>query len=199
MPVARTEAGKAKQAGKARAATTGAASSVGRKIKAVRAEKGISLEQIANETGFTTAHLKEIEAGKATPSVGALLHIARALRIDSGSFLRERTPAHREQVKAYTQRTESYAYETLTPGAENKHLKAFHVTVEPGQEHTGVGYQHEGEEFEYVLRGTVEVVVGEHVNTLAAGESLHINSGIRHQLRNIGAETAELLVVIYSP
>jgi quercetin dioxygenase-like cupin family protein len=60
-----------------------------------------------------------------------------------------------------------------------------------------VGYQHEGEEFVYVLSGEIEVIVGDHVNTLDAGESLHFNSGIRHKLRNIGDEKAELVVVIY--
>ena len=87
----------------------------------------------------------------------------------------------------------------MTPGAENKHLKAFRVAIPAGQDHKGVGYQHEGEEFDYVLKGRIEVVVGDHVNTLAAGESLHFNSGIRHKLRNIGAEDAELIVVIYNP
>jgi quercetin dioxygenase-like cupin family protein len=51
----------------------------------------------------------------------------------------------------------------------------------------------------YVLAGKIEVVVGEHVNTLIAGDSLHFNSGIRHKLRSVSDEKAELIVVIYSP
>jgi quercetin dioxygenase-like cupin family protein len=43
------------------------------------------------------------------------------------------------------------------------------------------------------------VTVGDHVNTLSAGESLHFNSGIPHTLKNVGDERAELLVVIYTP
>jgi len=50
-----------------------------------------------------------------------------------------------------------------------------------------------------VLKGKVEVLVGDHVNTLKAGDSVHFNSGIKHQLFNVGRETAELIVVIYSP
>jgi quercetin dioxygenase-like cupin family protein len=45
----------------------------------------------------------------------------------------------------------------------------------------------------------VEVSVGDHVNRLGPGESLHFNSGIRHMLRNIGDEEALLIVVIYNP
>ena len=172
---------------------------VGRKIKKVRTGKKITFDKMANETGFSIDYLKKIEAGKVIPPVGTLLQIARALEIDSTLFLKKQETKLTERIRAYTERTENYAYTTLTPGAENKHLKAFLVTVDPLQEHKGVGYHHEGEEFVYVLSGKVEVVVGEHVNKLNEGESLHFNSGIRHQLRNTSKEKAELLVVIYGP
>lgn len=159
----------------------------------------MSLDYVANETGLSIEYLKMIEAGKKIPPVGTLLQIARALRIDSGFFLRDQESSLKSRIKAYTKRTENYAYTTLTPGAENKHLKAFKVAIEAGQDHKGVGYQHEGEEFVYVLKGKVELTVGDHVNTLDVGESLHFNSGIRHMLRNISDESAELLVVIYGP
>lgn len=176
----------------------GSPHSVSVQIKAARKAKDLSLDQIANETGFAVAYLKDIEAGKATPPVGALLQIAKALQIDSASLLRERSSLGKRQVDT-TKRTENYGYETLTPGAENRRLKAFRVTVEAGRHHSGGGYQHEGEEFNYVLKGRVQVIVGDHVNELAAGDSLLFNSGVKHQLRNVGEETAELIAVIYSP
>jgi quercetin dioxygenase-like cupin family protein len=172
---------------------------IGKKIKQVRTEKNMTLEQIANETGHSVDYLKAVEAGEERPPVGALLQISRALQVDSAFLLRGKESAIKDRVREYTKRTDEYAYETLTPGAENKHLKAFRVTIEPMKEHSGVGYQHEGEEFNYVIRGTIEVVVGDHVNRMEAGESLHFNSGIKHQLRNVGKEDAELLVVIYTP
>lgn len=172
---------------------------VGQKIKKARTGKKLKLDQLANETGFSIDYLKEIESGKTIPPVGALLQISRALEIDSGALLKEPESKLESRIKAHTKRTENYAYTTLTPGAENKHLKAFLVTVEARQDHKGVGYHHEGEEFVYVLAGKIEVGVGEHVNTLEQGDSLHFNSGIRHKLTNISDETAELLVVIYSP
>lgn len=174
---------------------------VGRKIKKARTGKKMTLDMLANETGYSVEHLKEIEDGKKTPHVGTLLQISRALQIDSGLLLEseEEKSNLKKRVKEYAKRTENYAYATLTPGAENKHLKAFKVTVGARQEHKGVGYNHEGEEFVYVLSGGIEVTVGEHVNTLKAGESLHFNSGISHKLRNIVDEPAELLVVIYGP
>jgi transcriptional regulator with XRE-family HTH domain len=172
---------------------------VGKRIRKERLKKKMSLDRVANETGFSIGYLKEIEAGKKIPPVGTLLQLAKALEIDSGFFLRAQETSLRSRIQAYTKRTENYAYATLTPGAESKHLKAFEVTIEAMQDHKGVGYQHEGEEFVYVLAGKIELIVGDHINRLNVGESLHFNSGIRHKLRNIGAEKAELLVVIYGP
>ena len=172
---------------------------VGKKIKKARMAKKFSFDQVANETGYSTEYLKEVEAGKIMPPVGALLQIARALQIDSGSLLREPESRLQSRIKAHTKRTENYAYTTLTPGAESKHLKAFRVLVEAQQTHKSVDYHHEGEEFVYVLSGKIEVSVGEHINTLEKGDSLHFNSGIRHTLKSVSDETAELLVVIYTP
>jgi quercetin dioxygenase-like cupin family protein len=172
---------------------------VGKTIKKVRQEKKMAYDQLANETGFSIDYLKKIESGKVTPPVGTLLQIARALEIDSGFLLKVQETKLKDRVKAYTKRTDNYAYETLTPGAENKHLKAFRVSIDAKKEHEGVGYQHEGEEFVYVLTGKIEIVVGEHVNRLKSGDSLHFNSGIRHQMRNLSNQTAEMIVVVYSP
>ena len=172
---------------------------IGQKIKKARTSKKFSLDRVANETGFSIEYLKEVEAGKAIPPVGALLQIARALEIDSGSLLKEPESKLQSRIKAQTKRTDNYAYATLTPGAENKHLKAFRVTIEAQENHKGIDYHHEGEEFVYVLAGRVEVAVGEHVNTLGQGDSLHFNSGIQHKLKSVSDEKADLLVVIYSP
>jgi transcriptional regulator with XRE-family HTH domain len=172
---------------------------IGEKIKQIRTKKKMTYDRLANDTGFSIDYLKKVESGKITPPVGTLLTIARALEIDSGFLLRQQESTLKKRIKAYTTRTENYAYTTLTPGAENKHLKAFRVVIEPLQNHQGVGYQHEGEEFVYVLSGKVEISVGEHVNVLEKNDSLHFNSGIRHNLRNTGKEQAELIVVIYNP
>lgn len=174
---------------------------VGKKIKKARMAKKISLDILANETGYAIDYLKEIEDGKKTPHVGTLLQISRALQIDSGLLLEgdDKKSNLKKRIKEYAKRTENYAYTTITPGAENKHLKAFKVIVEPQKDHKGVGYNHEGEEFVYVLSGSVEVTVGEHVNRLKEGDSLHFNSGIPHKLRNTLDKKAELLVVIYGP
>ena len=170
----------------------GALPPVGKTIHKIRTTKKISYDTLANETGFAIDYIKQIESGKVTPPVGALLSISRALEIDSGQLLKEDEDRKADRVKAYAKRTRNYAYTSLTPGAENKHMKAFRVAV-------GSRQQHEGEEFVYVLQGQIEVQVGEHVNKLKAGDSLHFNSNIRHLMRNPGDTPTEMIVVVYSP
>jgi quercetin dioxygenase-like cupin family protein len=172
---------------------------IGKRIRRTRTDKKIKLETLANETGLSKEILKNIEAGEKMPSVGNLLQISRALHIDSSLLLKEQDEAVEERSNAYVKRTDNYAYTSLTPNAENKHLKAFKVVVEAGSSHDGVGFQHEGEEFVYALEGKVEVQVGDHVNTLKKGDTLHFNSGIKHDLRNIGKTDAELIVIVYTP
>lgn len=172
---------------------------IGIKIKKIRLEKKLSLDFIANETGLSLDFIQAVESGQKRPPVGTLLQISRALGVDSGLLLKEQEETAEERVKAYTKRTDNYAYTPLTPGAENKHLKAFRITIEPQKTHEGVGFQHEGEEFSYVLSGQVEITVGDHINTLEPGDSLHFNSGVKHNLKNIGDTQAELIVVVYTP
>jgi len=165
--------------------------SVGGKIKNARLTKGVALDFVANETGFSTEYLESVETGGTMPPVGAILQIARALDIDSALLLKEQDTGMTDRIKASSKRTDNYAYKTLTPGVEKKHLKAFQITIDPMQDHSGVSYQ--------LLSGKIQVLVGDNVNILVEGDSLHFNSGIRHKLSNLGEEKALLVVVLYVP
>jgi quercetin dioxygenase-like cupin family protein/DNA-binding transcriptional regulator YiaG len=175
--------------------------SFGCKMRQLRQAKKMSLEHLANETGYSQRYLKEIEEGIAIPPVSAVIQIAKVLSIDSGSFLSSegQEASEKRRRESFFKRTQAYSYQTLTPSAETKHMKAFLVTIDPKQDHRMVEYRHEGEEFLYVLKGQVEVMVGEDQNLLQKGETLHFDSGIIHKLRNISEEVVELLVVIYTP
>jgi transcriptional regulator with XRE-family HTH domain len=173
---------------------------IGKRLLKLRREKKLTLKHIANETGQAPGYISQIEKGEKIPPVSVLLQLSRALEIDSSILLRqEQERVSKKSADDYQKRTEDYSYETLTHEARHKHLKAFKVFVDPKSDHKGVGYQHQGEEFQYVLKGKVEVMVGENRNILGPGDSLHFNSSIVHKLRNIGKAKAELLVVLYTP
>ncbi|MDY6881910.1 MAG: XRE family transcriptional regulator [Desulfatiglans sp.] len=170
--------------------------SIGKRLMKLRKEKGLTLKNLANETGLAQKYISSVEKGESTPPVSVLLQLSRALEVDSSILLRD---GQESTDEAYQKRTEAYTYETLTPEARHKHLKAFKVFIDPGTVHEGVSYQHLGEEFHYMIRGKIEVMVGENKNVLSPGQCLHFNSSIVHKLRNIGKEKAEILVVLYTP
>lgn len=172
---------------------------LGDRIRLARQEKKMSLEYLARETGKTEEYLAKIESNEAFPPVGMLLQLARALQVDTGTFLRpdgteEVLPADRSK------RTDNYFYQHLTESSAGKHLKAFDIRIPP---HTtareGIGYRHGGEEFAYVLEGVMEYTVGENISRLEPGQSLHFNSAIPHNLTNVGDEEAHLIVILYTP
>lgn len=173
---------------------------LGKRLMKLRKAKRLALKYVSNETGLSAEYISQVEKGEVIPPVAVILQLSRALEVDSGVLLKEdKEKAGKQSEDGYLKRTQDYAYKTLTPEAKNKHLKAFKVAIDAESEHKGVSYQHVGEEFIYVLKGTVEVMVGENRNTLPPGENIHFNSSIVHKLRNISSERAELLVVLYTP
>ena len=175
--------------------------SFGTKMKQLRQARKIPFEQLATKTGFSQRYLKEIEDGITIPPVSVVIQIAKALSVDSGSFLsaEEQEASRKRRRESFFKRTQAYSYKTLTPDAEQKHMKAFLVTIDAKKDHRMVEYRHEGEEFLYVLKGDVAVRVGENQTLLKKGENLHFDSGITHRLSNLSDEEAKLLVVIYTP
>ena len=171
--------------------------SLGERIKNMRKKMKLDVNQLAEKVGCTPEYLQEIEDGKVSPPVGALIQISRALAVDSASLLSEGKKAERR--RSYRKRTRAYAYRNLTPDAQDKHLWAYMITMDPKKAHDMVEYKHEGEEFVYVLQGRVEIQVGEQVNVLKKGGSLHFNSGVSHNLRNLSTKQSKLLVVVYAP
>ena len=171
---------------------------IGRRIKEARQGKGLSLLELAEKAGCAEEYLGWIEEDQAEPPVSLLLRLAKALRVDPGLFLGP-TEATGRSFEEETKRTQHYSYKTLTPSEPDKHLMAFAVNLPPHTPHDGAGYQHDGEEFVYVLSGQVELTVGDEKVVLSEKESFRFSSGIDHHLANSSDREAELLVILYVP
>jgi len=171
--------------------------SLGERIREMRKKLNIGLNQLAERIGCPPEYLHEIEEGKISPPVGALIQISRALAVDSASLLAEDRKAERR--KSYRKRTSAYSYRSLTPEAEDKHIWAYLVTLDPEKPHEMVAYKHLGEEFVYVIDGKVEFQVGEDMHVLKKADSLHFDSARPHKLRNLSKKQTSLLVVVYTP
>lgn len=173
---------------------------LGQRVRVSREKMGLSIEDLAHESGYTADVLRDVEAEKMVPPVSLLLQLSRVLKLDmEDGEAEEDVKATRKRTKSHKKRVDSYAYNPLTKPAADKHLRAYNVTIEPNTEHKGVEYHHEGEEFVYVLKGGLVIQVGDNVSTLAKGDSIHFNSSLHHKLSNPTMETAKLLVVIYVP
>lgn len=179
---------------------SGEAGGFGAKIQKIRKSRDWTLESLAKVTGQTPEFMALVESDKMSPPVSFLLRLAGALGVDPGTFLRkEEQAAIRDQrAQAFIKRTKSYSYETLTPGAEESHLRAFMVTIESHHAHKPVEYRHEGEEFIYVMEGDLEFVLGGKPHVLKKGESIHFNSDIPHKLKSLSNEPTRCLVMLYT-
>ena len=174
--------------------------SFGQRIRAIREEKGLSIEDLSHETGYSSDILEKIEEDKMVPPVSLVLQISRTFRIDISELeSEEEKEALKRRRKSHKKRVESYAYTSLTRPGLDKHLRAYLVTIDPETSHKGVEYHHEGEEFIYILKGGLTIQVGENITKLDEGESMHFDSALHHKLSNPAKKTTELLVVIYIP
>ena len=174
--------------------------SFGGRIRRLRESKGLSIEILSHDAGYTVDFLKEIEEDKIAPPVAVVLQLGRVLKVDMDQLQENRDKeASRKRTASHKKRVASYAYEPLTRPGEEKRLRAYRVTIDPQTEHKGVEYHHDGEEFVYVLHGGLTISVGQNTSTLKKGECISFDSSLSHKLSNPTREKAELLVVIYVP
>jgi mannose-6-phosphate isomerase-like protein (cupin superfamily) len=170
--------------------------SFGQSIKAYREDKKLSIKDLAHETGYPADLLEKVEKDEITPPVALVLQLSRSLKVDVESLDDKKASS---RVKSQKKRAGSYAYKQLTKSGSDKHLGAYLITIEANTAHQGVEYHHEGEEFVYVLKGSLSISVGKNLNLLKQGECIHFNSALHHKLSNPSDEKAELLVVLYIP
>jgi electron transfer flavoprotein alpha subunit len=174
--------------------------SLGQRMKIGREKMGMSIEDLALETGYLPEILAGVEGDRTVPPVSLVLQISRVLKLNMDELeTQEDILATKRRSKSHKKRVDSYAYTPLSKPGPDKHLRGYLVTIDALTDHKGVEYHHEGEEFVFVLKGGVTVQVGENVSILAAGESLHFNSALHHKLSNPNPEITELLVIVYVP
>ena len=105
---------------------------IGKRLFKLRREKKLTLKHLANETGLASKFISQVEKGEIIPPVSIILQLSRALEIDSGILLAaEKKRAGKQSDEDYEKRTDAYTYETLTPEARHKHLKAFRIIYRP--------------------------------------------------------------------
>ncbi len=181
-----------------------------RKLKVLRKNQNITLAELAEQTGLTKGYLSRIENSKNPPPISTLGRIADALGADiTDLFLKseesegsqEITISRSNQRVPMNARGTSYGYiyENLAVEKKGKNMEPFIVTV--GFDHPvniETDFCHQGEEFLYVLEGTMEFFFKGRSYILEQGDSVYFDADIPHSGKSIGKKKAKLLIVIYS-
>ncbi|HOX27659.1 MAG TPA: cupin domain-containing protein [bacterium] len=182
---------------------------VGEKIKRLREKKGMSLQEFARTSGFSSALLSQIENHMVSPPLGTLIKLSRALDVEIGSFFEDIREApyslvrHNERkmisrVASKMGKKYGYSYESLAFDKKDRNMEPFIVTLEPATIKDSHAYAHEGEEFIFVLEGKMEVQLGDHTDVLEPGDSIYFDSSIPHLVRCVEGGVARIVAVIYT-
>lgn len=178
----------------------------------MRKAHAITLDRLAEQTGFTKSYLSKIENGLKVPPIGSLARISQELGADIALFFQKgdvfdagvdldpsvsfvRVGERQSVMRGGS--SFGYDYENLAHKKLRKHMEPF-VMIFPSHIGKEVFFEHEGEEFIFILSGRVEFMAGPRKYLLEPGDSLYFDSALPHRGRSLGDE-ARALVVIYKP
>ncbi len=186
--------------------------SIGDKIKQIRTQRDITVERLAELSDVSAQMISQIEDGHLAPSLAPLLKLARALGIRLGTFLDDAPQngpvvvngGNSEKIIRFSGGKEvtdksSLDFFSLAAEKEDRHMEPFLITVRPGEEKELNLSEHEGEEFIYVLEGSIRVHYGKDIYELEAGDSIYYDSVVPHYVHAAGTGQARILAVVYAP
>lgn len=180
--------------------------SIAKKIRELRISKGFSLERLAKITGLTKGYLSRIENSPKPPPIYTLSKISTALGVDVSKLLSDEVISADPPEITITRNVEhaitdgrgtpyGYVYEALAPRKFGKNMEPFLVT---DSFEWRTDFQHEGEEFLYVLEGKLEFFFKDKSYILEKGDSVYFDSVFPHGGRSLGEVPAKIMIVIYS-
>lgn len=179
---------------------------INQRIRMIRKQKRLTLQQLADLTEFTKGYLSRIENSTVSPRLPTLQAIARALEVDISVFFeesRERKKHKRsiDSVKANSDHQTStiesdaaYSYQPLVHTFAGKYMAPYLLRIERG--HTEC-FTHDSEEMIFVISGRVRLSYDGEKYLLEPGDSAYFDSRREHQLFNDQQEVAVLLNVVF--
>jgi transcriptional regulator with XRE-family HTH domain len=168
---------------------------LGRRVKLERLAKGMTLKQVADASGMSPTHISEIERGRTSPTVGALLRIAHALGKSATFFVEEdELPTvsivrrHERPHRTITEGGKDIAdADFLTRGIPAGRLRV--VQLQDFSDGRIQGATHQGEEILLILSGKVKATIGAESYELSEGDSIQFKGSIPHSFERMGDES----------
>ncbi len=177
---------------------------LGGKIRSLREEKGLTIRHLAEQAGCSPSLISQLENNKVDPSISMLKRIAKALDVNIVDFFMDESLNHEDVVTRAKDRVDiqlrrwDAKIQSLVRNTRNKRMQPFFTVIKPGGGSHGM-YLHDGEEFGFVTRGNLTLVLEKEKHEIGKGESFYFPSHIPHDWRNNGVEEAEVIWVITPP
>ena len=176
---------------------------VSTRLRGLRDALDLSVEQIAQDCAVTPEEYTEYESGKKDIPVSFLHRISAKYGVELTALLFGEEP----KMQAYfvtragkgvkVERTKAYSYQDLAAGFAHRVVSPFIVTVEPiDADKPMTMNSHQGQEFNYVLQGQMEIMVGGKSKILNPGDSIMFDATLPHGMRTTGGETVKFLAII---
>jgi transcriptional regulator with XRE-family HTH domain len=181
------------------------ANEIGQRIRRLRREAGWSLRECADRSGVGASTVSSLERGQSMPSVGSLHRLGRAfgltlerlLELDDSVDSDAAMVVRKDERVLLPMRTPGLAWEKLY--ATGSVLESLMVTVQPGAGTDGA-LQHSGEEFLYVIKGSIELILDDCIKfDLHAGDAMTFESMREHSYTNHGTTVAQIIWVNTPP
>lgn len=174
---------------------------IGHKIKQLRMQKNLTLEELASRCELSKGFLSQLENDLSSPSISTLDDILEAL----GSSLPEFFTMEEEPVKPvfkeedfFVNDKDTYQITWIVPNTQKNEMEPILVTIPEGGESFEM-QPHSGEEFGYVLEGSVILEIGNEKLSVKKGETFYLHGREFHKIVNANKKTAKVLWVSTPP
>lgn len=174
--------------------------SLGERLAALRRSQSLTLAQVAESTGLSISFLSALERGQSNASIATLQKLSHIYKTNVLSFFGDEAMRARRLVRPRDRKIlqqPGVRMELLAFG--NTAMEPHLFRIAPGAS-SGGSYHHEGEEFLYVLQGSIEVWLDEVERyVLEAGDSLYFASTMAHRWRSLSKKESLLLWINTPP
>ena len=174
---------------------------IGGKIKELRVQKGLTQEELADRAELSKGFISQLERDLTSPSIATLVDILQCLGTDLKDFFsedpEEQIVFHKEDYFEKLENELHYKIEWIIPNAQKNIMEPIRLTLEAGGS-TYPDNPHEGEEFGYVLSGSILLHVGKKTYPVKKGESFYFTSNKTHYIE-CGKKSDATLIWISSP
>jgi mannose-6-phosphate isomerase-like protein (cupin superfamily) len=176
---------------------------VAERIKELREISGISSAALSQELGVPLDLIHQYESGTIDIPVGFLYKVAHKFGVELTAILTGENPrlhiycVVRKDGGLKVERRKQYKYESLASNFINKKAEPFIVKIDPETDSAPMEFNsHPGQEFNYVLEGTMKIILDTHEIVLNAGDSMYYDSSYRHAMKAMNQVPVKMLAII---